>query len=44
VVVGNGLHGLFDELVTLVFEALSVAVFAGIDTTTVVVILRRRGR
>lgn len=44
VVVGNGLHRLFDELVSLVFQAFPIAMFAGVDTATKVVVLRRRRR
>ena len=44
-VVGDRLHGLFDKLVALVFETLAVSVLAGVDTSTVVVVLGRgRGR
>lgn len=42
VVAWDGLHGLFDQLVALFFEALLVAVLASVDTTTEVVVLRRR--
>ena len=42
VVVRNGLHGLFDQLVTLILEALAITVLASVDTSTEVVILRRR--
>ena len=42
-VVGNRLHGLFDEFVTFVLEALAVSVLAGVDTSAVVVVLGRRG-
>ena len=42
VVAWDGLHGLFDQLMTLFFETLLVAVLASVDTTTEVVILRRR--
>jgi hypothetical protein len=44
VVVGDRLHGLFDELVAFVFEALAVTVFSGVDTATVVVVLGSRRR
>lgn len=40
-VVGEGLDSLLDELVALLFELLSVAVLARVDTATVVVILGR---
>lgn len=44
-VVRDGLHGLFDQLVTLILEALAIAVLASVNTSTEVVILRRwRGR
>jgi hypothetical protein len=41
-VVRNGLHSLLDELVAFVFEALAVSIFSRVDTSTVVVVLRRR--
>jgi hypothetical protein len=44
VVARDGLHGLFDQLVTLLFEALLVAVLASVDTAAKVVVLwGRRG-
>jgi hypothetical protein len=39
-VVRKRLHGLLNELVTLVFETLAVAELASIDTATKVVVLR----
>lgn len=42
-VVGDRLHRLLNQLVAFVFELLAVAVFAGIDTATMVVVLGRRG-
>jgi hypothetical protein len=42
VVVRKRLHRLFHELVALVFETLSVAELARVDTATEVVVLRRR--
>ena len=42
VVARDGLHGLLDQLVALFFETLLVAVLASVDTTTEVVVLRRR--
>lgn len=45
VVSRNNLHGLFDQLVALLLEALLVAVLASVYTATKVVVLRwRRGR
>lgn len=41
-IVRDGLHRLFDELVALILEALPVSVFPGVDTATVVVVLGRR--
>jgi len=40
VVVRNGLHGLLDELVALIFKLLSISVLSCVDTSTVVVVLR----
>ena len=39
VVVGDNLHGLFDLLVTLIFEALAIAILAGVYTTTEIIVL-----
>jgi hypothetical protein len=39
VVVRDGLHGLLDQLVTLIFKSLAVTVFAGVHTSTKVVVL-----
>jgi hypothetical protein len=38
-VVRNGLHGLLNELVALIFESLSVSGFSCVDTSAVVVVL-----
>lgn len=43
-VVGDSLHGLFDELVAFVFEAFPVSVLARVDTATMVVVLGWRRR
>jgi hypothetical protein len=43
-VVRNGLHGLLDQLVTLILESLAVAVFTSVYTSTEVVVLGRRRR
>lgn len=44
-IVRDRLHRLLDELVALILELLAVTVFAGVDTTTMVVVLgSRRGR
>lgn len=42
-VVRDGFHCLFDELVAFILQSLSVSVFASVDTATVVVVLRGRG-
>jgi hypothetical protein len=42
VVARDDLHRLFDELVTLFLESLTVTVLARVDTATEVVVLRRR--
>lgn len=44
VVVRDHLHGLFDELVTFIFEAFSIAELSGVDTATKVIVLRGRRR
>jgi hypothetical protein len=44
VIVRDSLHRLLDQLVAFVFQTLSVAVLASVDTAAVVVVLRRRGR
>lgn len=45
VVARDELHGLFNQLVSLLLQALLVAILASVDTTTEVVILRSwRGR
>jgi hypothetical protein len=41
-IVRDGLHGLLDELVPFILEALAVSVFSSVDTATVVIVLRRR--
>lgn len=41
-VVRNRLHRLLDQLVTLVLQTLPVSVFSGVDTATMVVVLRSR--
>ena len=44
VVVRNSLHSLLNEFVSLVLEALAVAVFTSVHTTTKIIILRSGGR
>ena len=44
VVVGDRLHGLLDQLVAFFLQAFPVAVLAGVDTATHVVVLGRRRR
>jgi hypothetical protein len=43
-IVRDNFHGLLDELMALVFEALPVTVFSGIYTSSEVVVLGRRRR
>lgn len=43
-VVGDDFHRLLDELVALILKLLAVTVFASVDTTTEVVVLRRGRR
>jgi hypothetical protein len=44
VIVRDNFHGLLDELMALVFEALPITVFSGIYTSSEVVVLGRRRR
>jgi hypothetical protein len=43
-VIGDCFHGALDEFVAFVLELLAVAELAGVDSTTVVVVLGRRRR
>ncbi len=43
-IVGDGLDGPLDELVALLLETLSVSVLPGVDTSAVIVVLRRGRR
>ena len=43
-VVWDDLHGLFDELVTLIFKTFAIAKFSCIDTATEIIVLRWRRR
>ena len=42
-IVRNDLHRLLNLLVAFIFKSLSVAIFAGVDTSTEVIVLRRGG-
>jgi hypothetical protein len=42
VIVGDGLHGLLNELVSFIFQTFPVSKLSSVDTATEVVVLGRR--